>query len=137
MSDSQTTPNIEPQLPLCYAGEDDASKKAGSTKKILVLGATSGMAEATCRLWANRGDHLFLVARSADKLTAVAADMRVRGAGFVDTAVADLDDTAKHPELLAHAVNSLAGLDIAFLALGVLGDAKAAEQSFTEANRIV
>jgi decaprenylphospho-beta-D-erythro-pentofuranosid-2-ulose 2-reductase len=137
MSETQTTPTAEPQLQLRYAGEDATATKSGSPKKILVLGATSGMAEAACRLWANRGDHLFLVARNAQKLTAVAADMRVRGAGSVETAVADLDDTAKHPELLAHAVNSLAGLDIAFLALGVLGDAKAAEQNFAEANRIV
>ena len=35
----------------------------------------------------------------------VAADLRTRGAAHVDTAVADLDDTAKHPELLAHAIN--------------------------------
>jgi decaprenylphospho-beta-D-erythro-pentofuranosid-2-ulose 2-reductase len=135
MSEAHTT--NEPQLPLRYAGEVRADVKLAEPKKILVLGATSGMAEATCRLWASRGDHLFLVARSAEKLTAVAADMRVRGAGFVDTAVADLDDTAKHPEMLAHAVDSLAGLDVAFLALGVLGDAKKAEVSFEEANRIV
>jgi short-subunit dehydrogenase len=134
MSETQAS---EPQLPLRYVGEGAASAKSEGPKKILVLGATSGMAEASCRLWASRGDHLFLIARSADKLTAVAADMRVRGAGYVDTAVADLDDTAKHPELLSHAVNSLAGLDIAFLALGVLGDAKKSEQDFAEANRIV
>ena len=106
-------------------------------KRILVLGATSGIAEATCRLWAERGDHLYLVARSADKLAAVAADLRTRGAGYVDTAVADLDDTDKHPELLAQAINSLAGLDIAFVALGVLGEQPAAERSFTEAHQIL
>jgi decaprenylphospho-beta-D-erythro-pentofuranosid-2-ulose 2-reductase len=106
-------------------------------KRILVLGATSGIAEACCRLWADRGDSLYLVARNADKLTAVAADMRTRGAAYVDTAVANLDDTASHPELLAHAINSLAGLDIAFLALGVLGDQPIAERSFADANQIL
>jgi short-subunit dehydrogenase len=110
---------------------------AGSPKRILVLGATSGIAEATCRLWATRGDSLFLVGRNADKLGAVAADLRTRGARYVGTAVADLDDTATHPELLAHAVNSLAGLDIAFLALGVLGDATEAERTFTAAAPIL
>ena len=77
-------------------------------KKILVLGATSGIAEATCRIWAAQGASLFLVARNADKLAAVAADLKTRGASFVDTAVADLDDTAQHPALLAHA-DQLAG----------------------------
>jgi short-subunit dehydrogenase len=106
-------------------------------RKILVLGATSGIAEATCRIWAQEGARLFLVARNAQKLAAVAADLRTRGASFVDTAVADLDDTEKHPELLAHAVNSLTGLDIAYLAHGILGDQAKAEQDFNTAAQIL
>jgi short-subunit dehydrogenase len=106
-------------------------------KRILVLGATSGIAEACIRLWAARGDSLFLVARNPERLAAVAADARTRGAGFVDSAVANLDDTAAHPELLAHAINALGGLDIAFLALGVLGSQPGAEKSFAEANQIL
>ena len=106
-------------------------------KKILVLGATSGIAEATCRIWAGRGASLFLVGRNAARLEVVAADLRVRGAADVYTAVVDLDDTGKHAELLAHAVNSLAGLDIAYLAHGVLGDQTAAEQDFTVAEQIL
>lgn len=102
-------------------------------KRILVLGATSGIAEACCRLWAERGDSLYLVARNPEKLAAVAADLHIRGAAYVDSSVADLDDTATHSELLAHAINSLAGLDIAFLALGVLGDQAQAERNFIHA----
>lgn len=106
-------------------------------KRILVLGATSGIAEACCRLWADRGDSLYLVARNGDRLKAVAADMRTRGAAYVDTSVANLDDVTIHPELLAHAINSLAGLDIAFLALGVLGEQPRAERSFADAGQIL
>ncbi|MBS1823120.1 MAG: SDR family oxidoreductase [Acidobacteria bacterium] len=108
-----------------------------SSRKILVLGATSGIAEATCRIWASQGASLFLVARNAEKLAVVAADLRTRGASFVDTAVADLDDTEQHPALLAHAVNSLAGLDVAYLAHGVLGDQAQAEQDFHTAAHIL
>jgi short-subunit dehydrogenase len=106
-------------------------------RKILVLGATSGIAEATCRIWAAEGARLFLVARNAEKLAAVAADLRTRGASFVDTAVADLDDTDKHPALLSHAVNSLTGLDVAYLAHGILGDQAKAEQDFNTAAQII
>ncbi len=132
----------EPQLPLRYTREtsalsQDAAAAPAGPKRILVLGATSGIAEATSRLWAARGDSLFLVGRNAEKLGAVAADLKTRGASYVGTAVADLDDTSKHPELLAHAVNSLAGLDIAFLTLGVLGDATEAERTFAEAGPIL
>ena len=106
-------------------------------QRILVLGATSGMAEACCRLWAERGDSLFLVGRSASKLAAMAADLRIRGAGYVDTAVTDLDDTAHHPELLAGAINSLGGLDVAFVAVGVLGQQADAERAFPPAHQIL
>jgi short-subunit dehydrogenase len=106
-------------------------------RKILVLGATSGIAEATCRIWATEGARLFLVARNAERLAAVAADLRTRGASYVDTAVADLDDTDRHPELLAHAVNSLTGMDIAYLAHGILGDQARAEQDFNAAAQII
>lgn len=106
-------------------------------KKILVLGATSGLAEATCRVWAAEGASLFLVARNAEKLAAVAADLKIRGAQYVHTAVADLDDTSIHPELLAHAVNSLTGLDVAYLTYGVLGDQSKAEADFATAEQIL
>src|ERR1700722_3757468 len=109
----------------------------GPSRKILVLGATSGIAEATCRIWAAQGASLFLVARNAEKLAACAQDLRTRGASYVDTAVADLDDTEKHPALLAHAVNSLTGMDIAYLAHGILGDQQHAEQDFNTAAQIL
>jgi short-subunit dehydrogenase len=108
-----------------------------SPRKILVLGATSGIAEATCRIWASQGASLFLVGRNAEKLATVAADLRTRGASYVDTAVADLDDTDKHPALLAHAINSLTGMDIAYLAHGVLGNQLNAEQDFNTAAHIL
>jgi short-subunit dehydrogenase len=114
-----------------------ATEENDGPRRILVLGATSGIAEACCRLWANRGDKLFLVARSGEKLEAVAADLRTRGASEVGTAIADLDQIDSHSTLLAHAINSLAGLDIVFVALGVLGDAREAEHNFAEANRIL
>ncbi len=114
-----------------------AAAKAGVRKRILVLGATSGIAEASIRIWASRGEDLFLIGRNAERLAAVAADARVRGSGYVDTAVTDLDQTHTHAELLAHAINSLGGLDIAYLAVGVLGDQARAERSFPEAGHIL
>jgi decaprenylphospho-beta-D-erythro-pentofuranosid-2-ulose 2-reductase len=113
------------------------SSAAGYSKKILVLGATSGIAEATCRIWAQQGASLFLVARNAEKLAVVAADLRLRGARYVDTAVADLDDTDGHPALLAHAINSLTGMDVAYLTHGILGDQAKAEREFNTAAQIL
>jgi decaprenylphospho-beta-D-erythro-pentofuranosid-2-ulose 2-reductase len=114
-----------------------AQPTTATPRKILVLGATSGIAEATCRIWASQGASLFLIARNAEKLAAVAADLKTRGACYIDTAVADLDDTDKHPELLAHAINSLTGMDIAYLAHGILGDQTEAERDFNTAAQII
>jgi short-subunit dehydrogenase len=104
--------------------------------KILVLGATSGIAEATCRIWAERGASLFLVARNAEKLAVVAADLRTRGAQSVETAVADLDDTDGHAALLEHATETLGGMDVAYLTHGILGEQPRAEQDFNHAAQI-
>ena len=131
-----SNPAVIPALAAAHAA--DASKSAGkSSKKILVLGATSGIAEATCRIWATQGASLFLVARNPEKLYAVASDLRTRGAAVVYTAVADLDDTEKHSTLLSHAINSLTGMDIAYLAHGILGDQADAEQDFDSAAQIL
>ena len=106
-------------------------------QKILVLGATSGIAEATCRIWAAQGASLFLVARNAEKLAAVAADLKTRGASYIDYAVCDLDDTTQHASLLTHGINSLGGMDVAYLAHGILGDQPTGERDFNAAAQVL
>ena len=60
---------------------------------MLVLGATSSIAMATMRLYAQARRTVYLVARSEEKLALVAADLQVRGAAAVHTCVMDLDTT--------------------------------------------
>src|ERR1700722_12745143 len=49
--------------------------------RIVVIGATSLIAEHCCRLWVQRGAvDLLLVARDAARTERIAADLRVRGA---------------------------------------------------------
>lgn len=98
-------------------------------KRILVLGATSAIAEHCARRWAARGDALHLVARDAGRLAAVAADLRTRGAARVGTACADLDLTDGHAALLDAAERGLGGLDVVLVAFGVLPDQRACERS--------
>ena len=105
--------------------------------KVLALGATSAIAEATLRLFAARGARLFLVARNADKLNAVAAYLRTRGAASVATHLMDLDDTAAHPAMLATAAENLGTIELALLAHGILGDQQQAEASYPVAEAIL
>lgn len=93
---------------------------------VLILGATSGIAQALARRLARRGAHFHLVARDGQKLGTLAADLRTRGAGDVQLTVAALDDPAAHPELIRHVWHSAAhGFDLSFLAFGTLPDQQA------------
>jgi len=98
-------------------------------QKILVIGATSAIAEAVARRYTARGARLFLVARSAAKLSDIAADLRVRGAAHVETALLDVNDLPAHEAVLEAAWRSLGGIDVALLAHGTLPDQAACERS--------
>jgi uncharacterized protein len=58
----------------------------------VVTGASSGIGEATARHLASRGSHVLLLARNADRLAAVAEDIRKRG-GKADGFAVDLADS--------------------------------------------
>ncbi len=106
-------------------------------ERVLALGATSAIAEATLRLLAEQGASFFLVARNAQKLGAVRDDLLTRGAGAAIAVVADLDDTAAHPAILEQAVASLDGIDLALIAHGLLGDQAEAEKNYPAAEAIL
>jgi short-subunit dehydrogenase len=90
--------------------------------KVLVLGATSAIAQAAARLWAKRGDELFLVARNGERLSAVADDLRARG-GKALTLAQDLNDASLHEGMVENALMAMGSIDVVLLAQGLLGDA--------------
>jgi len=53
------------------------------TQKVLIIGATSGMAEAAARFFAKEGAELSLVGRDKKALESLAADLSLRGAAQV------------------------------------------------------
>lgn len=97
--------------------------------KILIIGATSAIAEATARLWAQKGDHLFLVARNKEKLEAIASDLRIRGSPKVEICCMDANDFDEHVPMLDAAQQALPGLDAVLVAHGTLSDQSACQQS--------
>lgn len=88
--------------------------------RILIVGATSAIAEVAARQFAARGDALFLVARNQDKLDPVARDLSVRGSAHVTTHRLDADDLSAHRHMLDTAEANLGGIDIALIAYGTL-----------------
>jgi decaprenylphospho-beta-D-erythro-pentofuranosid-2-ulose 2-reductase len=91
-------------------------------KRILIVGATSAIAAATARDFAARGDTLFLVARNANQLRALADDLRVRGATIAGTAPMDALDLAGLSGIVDNAIHGLGGLEAVLIAHGTLSD---------------
>ena len=89
-------------------------------QRILVIGATSAIAESTARLHASRGASLFLVGRDAMRLRAIAADLRVRGAHNVNSYVLDANELDKHASMLDKAWGTMSGVDVVLIAHGTL-----------------
>ena len=98
-------------------------------QRVLIIGATSAIAEAAARQWAVRGDALFLVGRRAERLDMIAADLRVRGAASVNCFVMDACDHARHELMLDAADAAMGGVNVALIAHGSLPDQKACEGS--------
>jgi decaprenylphospho-beta-D-erythro-pentofuranosid-2-ulose 2-reductase len=98
-------------------------------RRVLIVGAASAIAVATARIFAARGDALFLVGRKAEVLEALAMDLKVRGAAQVGTEVLDANDFAAHEPMLDRAESLLGGLDTVLIAYGTLSDQQACEAS--------
>ena len=101
-------------------------------QKILIIGATSAIAEAAARLWAPRGAAFYLVGRNAERLVSIADDLKVRGAARVETQVMDACERSQHEAMLTAADNFLCGIDVALIAHGSLPDQRACELSVNQ-----
>lgn len=102
-------------------------------QKVLIVGATSAIAEATARLYAARGSRLYLLARNADRLKDIAQDLQIRGANGVGYATLDVNDIEAHEAALAAAWHELNDVDVVLLAHGTLPDQTACESSVATA----
>lgn len=104
-------------------------------RKILIIGATSAIAEASARRWAAQDASLHLLARNEIRLATIAADLRVRGAAEVTTGVLDVDDIAAHEAAFDAARIALGGFDVALIAHGTLPDQAACWSSVADTLR--
>lgn len=89
---------------------------------VLIIGATSAIAEATARCYAAQGARLFLVARDATRLADIATDLKVRGAADVGHATLDVNRLDEHASVLVQAWHLLQNIDVALIAHGTLPD---------------
>lgn len=85
--------------------------------RIMILGATSAIAQACIRQWARTGREFVLVGRNREKLESVAADAAARGAETF-AHVLDMTDSSA----LARLVDTGGEIDLALIAHGTLPD---------------
>jgi short-subunit dehydrogenase len=100
-----------------------------SVPRVAIFGATSGIAAAVARHYAEAGARLVLVGRNNQELAETAADLKVRGAADVVVERADFAVTSQLQDVAATAWNTFDGLDIALVAYGNLPDQQAAEEN--------
>ncbi len=101
---------------------------------MLVLGATSDIASAVARRFAEKGWKLILAARNTDSLERVSRDIHVRSGKEVMTACFDVMDIDSHKTFWEKLPERP---DAVFCAVGYLGDQKRAETDFSEVHSIV
>lgn len=109
-----------------------------SNLRILIVGATSAIAEAVARLYAAQAAQLYLLARDPQRCEAIAQDLDVRGAAETRAAVLDVLDFAAHVPAIETAWAAFDGFDVVLIAHGTLpkqdacdGDSDLAIREFT------
>jgi len=98
-------------------------------KKIVILGATSGIALEVQRLFARRGCELLLVARSPQRLAELQSDLAARGAEQVLTYRADLAAIQQHAAIFEFVQRTFPDFDTVLLAYGSMREQKDSESS--------
>lgn len=89
-------------------------------KHVLIIGASSAIANACAKRFALKEDKLFLVARNQEKLDIQKQDLETRGAAQVETLALDITKIDQHAKLIEHAKSTMGRLDTVLIAHGTL-----------------
>lgn len=98
-------------------------------KKILIIGASSAIAQATARLYCKDNAEFYLVGRNQEKLEIVKNDLITLGAAKAEVDVTDPVKLEDNELIISRAVASMDTIDLALIAHGNLPNQKQCEQS--------
>lgn len=103
--------------------------------RVVLIGANSGILVELSRLFAGEGAELVLVARNSEKLSALGADLIVRGAKSVQTLPFDAERPNEH-QALGDQICSLGGdIDTVVIGHGSLPDQAMCQNSYEATER--
>lgn len=107
--------------------------------KVVFLGATKGMGRALARLFAERGDSLFLLGRDPEELARSAADLQARAPGemVVGQAPCDLGDPDGFAAALDAADLALGGFDTVVVTAGLFATQEQLEADVALTQRLL
>ncbi|MEV6825237.1 SDR family NAD(P)-dependent oxidoreductase [Amycolatopsis sp. NPDC051102] len=97
------------------------STRAAPGRIVLVVGASSGIGLATALAFAARADHLVLVSRSTEALSAAETACRRAGAATVDAVSEDIGDPAAAGRLVARILDRHGRIDVVVHTATVMG----------------
>lgn len=117
-----------------FSNKTSALCYAGGMSKVLVLGATSAVAQELALQYSAQGAELYLVGRNAEKLERLAKRLPPTRVTF---AQADLNQTENAAHLIRGIVETFGPIDIAIIAHGLLGTQLRSEQEYAEASLVI
>lgn len=100
--------------------------------RVMILGATSEIAEAIARLYADDGARLVLAGRNAAALAEISADLKCRGAQDVAVFADDLADTRDVAARFTAMANAFDGVDIVLVMYAEIADQVLLESDFAK-----
>jgi decaprenylphospho-beta-D-erythro-pentofuranosid-2-ulose 2-reductase len=92
------------------------------SKRVLIIGGSSAIAISVARRYAADGARIGLIARRAEAIRSLQADLKVRGATEVEGWVVDATDIEGQAKVLDEAWTRFDGIDHLLVAFGVLPD---------------
>lgn len=106
-------------------------------KKILIVGATSAIAQEVSKIYAREKSELILWGRNAQMLEVISQDLKVHGASATSVIAHDLNDLSTHKSHISNIWQQHGKIDLVLLAHGILGNQRKAEEDLTELLNIV
>lgn len=104
---------------------------------VLILGATSRIAQQLGHRYAESGQAVFVAARDAEEAARVAADIGIRHGVETGAGAFDALDFDTHRALVEHVEVAVGPIEVAVVAFGDMGDQGQGQADFQAAKRVI